>query len=63
MVYMTMGTTGSGISRKEAQQYIIIILRNIGVMDYIRETPKASIQGYVATIMNRRRYLPILQQK
>ena len=54
-----------GISRKEAQQYIDNYFKKYpGVMDYIRETiKKASIQGYVATIMNRRRYLPDLHSK
>lgn len=54
-----------GISRKEAQQYIDSYFEKYpGVRDYIRETiKKAGVQGYVTTIMNRRRYLPDLHSR
>ena len=54
-----------GISRKEAQKYIDSYFeRYPGVKKYIRETiRKGRNQGYVTTIMNRRRYLPDLHNR
>jgi DNA polymerase-1 len=54
-----------GISRKEAQEYIDNYFRKYPkVRDYIREIiKKARLQGYVTTILNRRRYLPDIYSK
>lgn len=49
-----------GISRKEAQEYIALYFsRYPGVKKYIEEVIfHAREQGYVTTVLNRRRYLP-----
>lgn len=54
-----------GISRKEAQEYIDNYFRKYPkVRDYTREIiKKARLQGYVTTILNRRRYLPDIYSK
>lgn len=51
---------GAGLSRREAAEYISkYTSRYVGVANYIEATKKmAEEQGYVTTILGRRRYLP-----
>ena len=52
-----------GISRKEAKEYIENYLDNFtGVRNYMKEIVEfGKIQGFVTTLLNRRRYLPELK--
>ncbi|MBS4008285.1 MAG: DNA polymerase I [Clostridium sp.] len=54
-----------GISRQEAKTYITRYLERLpGVRRYIQEIVKeAHLNGYVTTILNRRRYLPEINSK
>lgn len=56
---------GLGISNREAQEYIDAYFeRYPGVRDYVRETIRTAKRlGYVATILNRRRYIPDINSR
>lgn len=55
----------AGISQAEAAKFIAAYFERFGqVRTYIEETKrKAATQGYVETLMGRRRYFPILQSR
>ncbi len=55
----------AGISQQEAQKFIDAYFKRFaGVRAYIEDTKRrAAAEGYVETVMGRRRYFPILQRK